>query len=51
MAEYLNKIQLTNDDDDDDDDEKDTCNMCGGSGYLDLEQEQVCPNCNGSGQA
>lgn len=32
-----------------DDDDTDTCNMCGGSGFLDLEQTQECPNCNGSG--
>jgi DnaJ-class molecular chaperone len=36
---------------DKDDDEKDTCTMCGGSGYLDLEQTQICPNCNGTGMA
>lgn len=42
-----------NDDDDgeEDNDDKDTRNMCGGSGYLDLEQKQICPNCNGIGKA
>ena len=29
----------------------DDCNMCGGSGYLDLEQTYECPNCQGAGQA
>jgi DnaJ-class molecular chaperone len=33
------------------DDDKDDCNMCGGSGYLDLERTKVCPNCNGTGKA
>jgi DnaJ-class molecular chaperone len=29
----------------------DDCNMCGGSGYLDLEQMHECPDCQGLGQA
>lgn len=32
-------------------DTTDDCNMCGGSGYLDLEQTYECPNCQGAGQA
>ncbi|WP_176728889.1 hypothetical protein [Thermogemmatispora onikobensis] len=30
--------------------EEDECNMCGGSGYLDLLRKQVCPNCQGTGR-
>jgi DnaJ-class molecular chaperone len=45
QAEYqqliCNEIDTTTDD----------CNMCGGSGYLDLEQTHECPNCQGIGQA
>ncbi len=36
-------------DDEENEDDTDTCNMCGGSGYLDLEQTKLCPNCKGKG--
>jgi DnaJ-class molecular chaperone len=40
---------LFDDKDKENDDDTDTCNMCGGSGYLDLEQTKLCPDCKGKG--
>ncbi len=52
VAEHDGTIRDEDEDEDNNsDDKKDTCNMCGGSGYLDTEGKQVCPNCNGTGQA